>query len=103
VERALDPADRLCLVEARDRGTLEVRLWREGRPEPEGEALGAHLRSMCERGLLRLQGQRGSKARMQGSALVAIYEATWAGLAVLEALERAEHAEAEIAQFKRTP
>jgi hypothetical protein len=101
VERDLDPADRLCLAEARARGSLEVRLVVEGRPEPEGEAIGAHLRSMCERGLLRLQGQRGSKARMQGSALYAIYEPTWAGLAVLEAVERAEKAEAKLAALRR--
>jgi hypothetical protein len=95
----LAPADRLCLEQARDRGALEVRLWREGRPEPEGEALGAHLRSMC--GLLRLQSQRGTKARMQGSALFAIYEPTWAGMAVPEALERAEKAEAKLAARER--
>lgn len=98
----LEPSDRLCLEEARERGELVVRLYREGRPEEDGAAIKAHLQDMCARGLLRFEGQWGSKARMQEAELRAHYVPTSVALALLEALERAEAAEAALARKERS-
>jgi hypothetical protein len=94
----LEPADRLCLEEARERGWLYVKLYDQGQKLEDGEAIVAHFRSMCERGLLKFEGQSGSKANMQGAALTLTYAPTGVGLALLQALERAEAAEAALSR-----
>lgn len=91
---AMTPADRLCLQEARRKGWLDAVLVVEGRPEPDGEALDAHFRSMAAAGYLKLQGRFGSRARLQSASLRVRYVPTPVGLELLEALERAEAAEA---------
>jgi hypothetical protein len=97
----LTEADRICLREARTRELL-ARVCKEGREDEDGLALKAHLDAMTARGLLQRTGQRGTKARMQGAQLLASYAATEVGLALLDALERAEAAEAALAAQRPT-
>lgn len=98
IDDILSQGDRLTLeIARRHDGRVEIELWREGRQDPDGEALSAHCLALCRGGFLRFESQGGSKARMQGARLVAVYRWTEAGRTVLALIDRLEDSAAAIA------
>lgn len=89
----LSQGDRLALELARQHdGRIEIELFVEGREDPDGQALCDHCRHLCMGGFLRFIGPSGSKARMQGARMIAVYEWTEAGRTVMELVDRLEAA-----------
>lgn len=95
-------ADRVFLGACRDAGgEIEIVLCKEGRDDPDGEAMRAHARTMVVRGYLEPLTVAGSRSRMQGAKLWVTFRARPAALALLEAVERIEALEAELARLRR--
>jgi hypothetical protein len=98
VEDLLEPGDRLCLEVARERGSLEAIVCRMGVDDEAECAMRDHFEAMVRTGLLERLGVRGSRSKMQDAKLIASYRAAPVGLALLEAIERIEELERQLAQ-----
>lgn len=95
-------ADRVFLGACRDAGgEIEIVLCVEGRDDPDAAAMRAHARSMVARGYLEPLTVAGSRSRMQGAKMWVTFRARPAAIALLEAVERIEALERELAELKK--
>lgn len=99
----LEAFDRLTLREAVERGEVKVVLVREGRPNPDLAPVRRRMDRMAACGFLERTSLGGSKARMTGAEYFACYIATQAGRVAIEAIDRAERAEARLRELGEDP
>lgn len=94
-------ADRVFLRTCREQGgEFQIVLCRQGVEDEDARALRSHAESMVARGYLERLIIAGTRSRMEGAALYVTFRARPVALALLEALERIEALEAELAGRK---